>query len=189
MKVVGISGKARSGKDTVADLLMAKYAEQSGITHKYSFADPIKKACSELFGINIQMFYSGNRELILPEHGLSIRQIMQRFGTECMRGHFGEDFWIKKAECEFERIKEISENEQYAPVSLIVIPDVRYCNEADLIRKYGTIIHVDRDDVPDEVGDTGHTSEVGIARHMDDIMIDNNGTLEDLIEKVYDLDL
>lgn len=180
MKIIGLTGRARSGKDSVADLLIAKHTVvHDTLSVKYSFATELKEACASLFDLNIQMFYQGNRELIIPEYGLSIRQIMQRFGTDAMRGTFGDDFWVNKIE------RKILSDDK---VDLLIIPDVRFENEAALVRKYGSLMHVIKDDVKD-VGDEGHASESGVLFKEGDVLIDNNGTLEDLVKTVDKINL
>jgi len=45
--IIGITGKKRSGKDTVASCLVENY-----MFVKYSLADPIKEACKDIFGFS-----------------------------------------------------------------------------------------------------------------------------------------
>lgn len=51
--VVAVMGKAGAGKDTVADLILSRV----GYGIKYSFADPLKEMCSEVFDIPIEWMY------------------------------------------------------------------------------------------------------------------------------------
>ena len=176
-KVIGIHGFARSGKDTVADYIVDKDIYKA----KYSFAYPLKNAVSGLFGIPREDLDGDNREVILPEWGLSIRQILQRFGTESMRDVFGEDFWLKKAQQTVDRA------EVEFGIKQLIIPDVRFANEAEFCRENGILIHVVRPDADGKVGDVGHASEGGIIPEEDDHLIFNDGTLEDLYKKVDEI--
>lgn len=174
-KVIGISGKARSGKDTVADYI----AERLEYAKRYSFAGPLKEAVSNLFDIPLNDLNEGDREKILPEFGLSVRQILQRFGTECMREQFDQDFWINKAK---RNVSKLSDEE------IIVISDVRFENEAKFCREDGILIHVQRPSLSGEVGDAGHASENGV--HIDnesDYIIINDGSIQDLHRKIDDI--
>ena len=173
-KVIGIHGFARSGKDTVADYII----DNDKNVLKYSFANPLKSAVSSLFNIPREDLDGDNREVVLPEWGLSIRQILQRFGTESMREVFGEDFWLKKAQQTVDRI------EKQFGIYQHVIADVRFENEADFCRKNGILIHIERPDVDGAVGDIGHASEGGINLNTSDYHINNDGDLEDLYKKV-----
>lgn len=185
-KVIGIHGFARSGKDTIADYLVDKTLfrpstgemESDHLYKKYSFADPLKEAVSMLFNIPLNDLYEGDREKVLPKWGLSIRQILQRFGTESMRNVFGEDFWLKKAQSQVDNLED--------DITLI-IPDVRFGNEADFCRENGILIHVVRPDADGKVGDVGHASEGGIIPEEDDHLIFNEGSLEELYTEVDDV--
>lgn len=170
-KVIGISGFARSGKDTVALHIIGS---DFGIL-KYSFADPLKEAVSKLFNIPLLDLYEGDREVELPEWGLSVRQILQRFGTESMRNNFGDNFWIKKAQVYVDNL---------SGDQILVIPDVRFENEADFCRDNGILIHVERPDADGVVGDANHASESGIQFQNGDYHINNNGSLEELYTQV-----
>jgi len=172
-KVIGISGFARSGKDAIGEYITSNY----GHYDKYSFADPLKEAVSNLFNIPLIDLYEGDRETILPEWGLSVRQILQRFGTECMRNNFGNDFWIKKAQTIVDELGNLK----------LVLPDVRFENEADFCRENGILVHIVRPDADGKVGDIGHASESGITQLKTDYYIHNNGTLEELYEKIDNL--
>ena len=57
--IIGLSGKKRVGKDTVADYLVSKYG-----FIKYSFADPIKAVAKILFGFSENQLYGNNKEEI-----------------------------------------------------------------------------------------------------------------------------
>ena len=173
-KVIGISGFARSGKDTIADYI--KNINESYVG--YSFAKPLKNAVANLFGIPREDLDGDNREVILPEWGLSIRQILQRFGTESMRNNFGDDFWIKKAQITFD--KAIKQHGNFN----LVISDVRFENEAQFCRDNGILIHVKRHSATGEVGDAGHASESGITIEDDDYIVENNQGLPELYEQV-----
>ena len=55
MKIVGLAGKARSGKDTIADII--KECDKSGDgCYLYSLAVPLKNAASAMFGVELSHF-------------------------------------------------------------------------------------------------------------------------------------
>lgn len=63
-----------------------------------------------------------------------------------------------------------------------VVSDVRFENEAALIRQRGgTLIHISRDNA--QVVNP-HISEVGVIVHKDDLILRNNGTLEQFLNSV-----
>lgn len=53
--IIGVSGRARSGKDTIAKIMIDKFGFK-----KASFADPLKEFCSNAFEIPINYFYDDN---------------------------------------------------------------------------------------------------------------------------------
>ena len=62
MKLIGLTGKARSGKDTVANYLF----NQHGYT-RIAFADPVKLAAQQVFGLtHEQTWVEGLKEVEIP---------------------------------------------------------------------------------------------------------------------------
>ena len=55
LKIIGLMGKARSGKDTVASYL---FLAGAGTCKKLAFADKLKEIVAEMFDIKIEDFYS-----------------------------------------------------------------------------------------------------------------------------------
>jgi len=166
--LVGLTGKARSGKDTVGDYLF----QEHGFV-RYAFADPLKAAASEAFGIPLSQLYGEHgydREVVLPEWGMSCRQILQDFG-KAMRDVFVDDFWIQRATMELSLLSEMN----------TVITDVRYPNEVQFIReREGIILGIQRPASSVEV--RAHDSEkmADELEQVADIVLTNDGTIEDL---------
>ena len=75
--LIGLTGKKRSGKDTVADYLK----DEVGF-FKYALADPMKKACEEIFYMDESQLWGDRKEEIDPRYGVTPREIMQVFATE-----------------------------------------------------------------------------------------------------------
>lgn len=174
-QLIGLHGLARSGKDTAAD-----YLQNYGFK-KYSFADPLKECLKVLFGWNDDHVYGDLKECPDPSFQSmpTPRQMMQLLGTEFIREKVDYNFWIKRAE-QFCR-------ENYGP---IVIPDVRFENEADFIIKNGGIvvkIEGGYEGMQQIQGISGHASEAGIPEHYFDRTIVNDGTLDELYTKIQKL--
>lgn len=105
------------------------------------------------------------------------RHLMQTLGTEWGRDKLYADVWIDV----FEHRAETSPR--------VVCSDVRFHNEADRIRKMGgTLIKIDASERLGVNEDT-HRSEAEIDEIETDIVIENNGTLEDFLEKVREVQL
>ena len=162
MNVIGLAGLAGSGKDTVADIICGELGYR-----RLAFADPIKLAAIELFGLtHYQISTRALKEQPVPYWGLSPREIMQRLGTEVCR-LIHPDTWTRYAK---RRICTQAANGW-------VITDCRFDNELVMVRELGgQVWWIDRETTPV----SGHASESSIAAHDCDLVIDNNGTLEDL---------
>ena len=174
--IIGFAGKKGCGKSTAATHLCQKL----GFV-KHSFADPLKAMTYQFikgFGysdMDVDHYMRVDKEFPIPLIGRSARLIMQTLGTEWGRNCIRDDVWVR-----VERYRLISTKAQW-----IVYDDIRFENEAELIRdKGGVIIHIDRDDLVDP---DHHASERGIINHDDDLFIDNDA--DDVKDFLFDLDL
>lgn len=168
--LIGITGKAGAGKDTVADILVGKL----DYIH-LSFAGPLKEALSVL-GIGEPT--RALKETNLPGKPYSYRLAAQTLGTEWARS-LDTNFWVGLA---LDRVKEWNSRGR----ENIVFSDVRFDSEAEMIRANGgkVILVTGR---AYEVANPGHASEAGISSVLIDAAVDNTGTLCDLNEQVLDL--
>jgi hypothetical protein len=160
--LIGIAGRARSGKDTVAHFIVAAVG---GYT--YSFADPIRAMLRPL-GVDMSdPYWQQHKEAVIPALGVSPRRLMQTLGTEWGRELIHPDLWLMLAQQRLLR---------HGPG--MVVPDVRFENEAAWIRTHGgRIIHLYRESAEEVVA---HKSESGIGVDPSDVRLFNDGTLEEL---------
>lgn len=170
---------------------------------KVAFADSLKDTLSVLFGIPVEKFYerdfkehfyikgleiTDTPDNILDEdsfikmlnkkdfsflktHFITIRQLLQCFGTEIVRGLFGNAFWAERAmKHNFDKM---------------IITDLRFKVELEAVRKRnGLVLYIDNPNcIPEQ-----HASESEVLEMKDnhdfDFIIENNGTLEDLFNKI-----
>lgn len=119
--LIGLLGPAGAGKSTVAKHLVTKYGARC-----YSLANPLKAIAHDAFGFNTAQLYGTQeqKEAIDPRYGMSCRQFLQRLGTEGIRKHLGADIWTQTC------LRKIAMERP----PLAVIEDVRFINEAKLIR-------------------------------------------------------
>jgi hypothetical protein len=123
MIIIGISGKAMSGKDTSANYLKRKIKNRP--VHIVRFAGGLKVICSKCFNIPLEDFekpdIKKNRRI---ENGMTLRDALQHLGTNVFR-NMDSNCWINWWKSVIE--DEISKQ------SVVIVPDVRFRNEADLI--------------------------------------------------------
>lgn len=171
-RLIGLAGKARSGKDTAAGFLVARGWTRLG------FADEVKAMALDIDPIVDEWGGPIRLSTVVRNHGWEnakavpeVRRFLQRLGTEGIRARDPE-FWVRVA---MARATEIS-----GPV---VFTDVRFANEADAIRAAGgTVVHVVRP-LPGLDGDQGaHASEC-IDFPVDHVLV-NNGDLTQLEQRI-----
>lgn len=163
--IIGLTGKARSGKDTVAEHLHEAYK-----FHHYWFSKPMKEAAASIFGWSDAHLYGDLKEEIDTRYGVSPRVALQTLGTEWGRNTINSDLWILRAQKEMEQHTNI------------VISDCRFDNEAEaIIAAGGIVIEISRDNANQVAA---HSSESGISPHLVNYHIENNGTLPELYRAV-----
>jgi hypothetical protein len=163
--LIGITGSARSGKDTAADF----YCDSFGFI-KYSFALPLKEAIKVMFSLNEEHVNGDLKEVVLDDLGVSPRYLMQTLGTEWGRNTVNNDVWLLAA-------KRNLQNSPALDNLGVVIPDVRFENEADFIRENGgLLLHISREN---KVQVLNHASENGVSIKPGEHCIENNGSIDD----------
>ena len=166
--IIGITGPARSGKDTFAGILISDF----GFT-RVALADPLRRMVASLTGLSFaQLLDSPEKEIAHPKlGGISPRRAMQTLGTEWGRDIIWRDLWVEHAMDQAE-----------AAGSAVVIPDVRFENEAEAIRaRGGVVVHMKRPALNIQV--EAHASEAGVRLRFQDWMVLNDQGMEQLRDK------
>ena len=167
MVIIGLTGPAGCGKDTVADHL----ASELGYA-RYAFADPLRAALVAGLGIDPACFT--NRDLKEKPHvlyGVSPRRMLQTLGTEWGRKLIADDVWLRRAAL-------FAHQAARKGSKALVISDVRFENEAAWVRKQGLLLHIHR---PDVGAVETHASEAGVSFVAGaDARIENTSTVQAL---------
>lgn len=168
--VIGVTGRAGAGKNLVASMV--------GVGVVIGLADPLYAALSSLLGIpEVLLRDRSFKERVIPWLGQSPRQLLQTLGTEWGRDSVKPDIWLQLCQ---RRISMLQEN----GVACIVVADVRFENEAEMIRSMGgQVWHVRRPEVDQD--EPAHSSEAGIEAKDGDVVILNDGTVDDLRHRVF----
>lgn len=169
-KLIGLTAPARAGKDTVGGILAKNYGAQL-----VAFANPLREGLRTMIpGLTDEHFFGSLKEVEIPWLGKSPRQMMQTLGTEWGRNSVNQDLWLLIAKKTIQRHM----NNYYH----VAVTDVRFENEAEMIRDMGgQVWHIRRGSAPRV---SAHLSEAGVRVQASDVVIDNNGSLEQLEESV-----
>ena len=179
MQLIGLTGRAGCGKDTVANFLM----ETHGFV-QIALADPLRDGLNAMLGITSEQVYRRDlKEAPIDWIGLSPRQLMQTLGTEWGRNHVAPDIWLRVAA---RRIEKYRQAKPCLHIAGIVVSDIRFENEAEWLRAQGgKVWHIRRH--------TGAQLAEIIAKHVSENLIKakagepriyNFGTITDLEEQV-----
>lgn len=184
--VIGIIGRKKCGKNTVAQYI-ENFSEYK--VFNLAFADDIKQICTNLFDFpNETFFYNENlKEIIHIDYcDFTPREILQKFGNDCIKKTFGKDFWIKKIQ---RKINSIIENHKNQKI-LITLSDCRFENEIRfLLNFYNTkLIYIDSE-IRLGLNKDSHVSEKEIYKiknkfEKDIFFIDNNKSIIAFEEKI-----
>ncbi len=171
-KIFLLAGKARSGKDTVAQIINNYYESQGKKAVLLRFTDYIRGYCQKIAG------WDGDDKT-------KPRELMQTLGTDIVRNQINKDFFINRL-CE-----DIMVYKYYFDV--IIVSGARFPNELDIPKskfKNVNIIMVERPNFVNELTDKQkkHITEHALENYKNyDYLIKNDGDLNNLKEKIITL--
>lgn len=118
------TGKAQSGKNYIARELNKALTSEHKTVLELSFAYKLKSFISTLFNMPIEEVDKWKlNEQPFTANGTTMREILQRFGTDIMRKHVDKDYWIK-----FVATRIVNTDYNY-----YLITDYRFPNELDVV--------------------------------------------------------
>lgn len=163
MKIIGITGRKYSGKTTAARLFEKSIAAP---TVQISFADSLKEEVAKACSVTVE-FVEQNKSLFRP--------MLQWYGTDLKRNLVSQNYWI-------DRLREkLTHIDNYT--AAVLIPDVRFLNEASFISSLGGILIRIKRPETDNAKDS-HLSETEQDQILVDYSLENDGTLIDLKNKI-----
>ena len=187
--IIGVTGKARSGKDTFSKFFAESLFDATGRRFiLMAYAHELKKRVQRDFDLSYEQLWGDEKESPderyrkydtkpyssclgnpkLPSGYWTAREILQAYGQFFRTIDY--NFWVK------ELFRTISENE----FENVIVTDVRHPNEADPIRDSGGyIIKVTRDNKQKIHGDQ-HISEIAMDDYQADFNISNDYELDGL---------
>jgi hypothetical protein len=260
--IIGINGKIGSGKDTIGDIIQKICITNDGPEFEVKkFAGKLKQIASLLTGIPVEKFEDQEfkKTLLSPEWGtvrpnvlntipvfenvqfnemMSVRELLQKLGTEAMRDGLHENVWVNALFADY--VPVVKEWDEFGNDILVEYPswcitDMRFPNELEAVKeREGITIRVVRNnntkysdekvkailkdmgyvdlsdgvweelatnegftwfetfklwtwDETDNNNESLHPSETALDDAEFDYEIINDGTIEDLIEKVKEI--
>lgn len=168
MKIICVSGKARAGKDTSAQIFENILREQGNKVLVAHYADLVKYICKTFFG------WDGEKD----ERG---RTLLQMVGTECVRSK-APDYWV-----DF-----IIDILNFFPDvwDYVIIPDCRFPNEINRLTQEGfdaSLVKVVRPGYESGLTEEQkkHASEIALDNYNADYTIYNDAGFRELEDKVW----
>lgn len=122
--IIGISGYARAGKDTLADSLLMELSRRGNLTAKLKFATALKRALKDACAaVGVPINFETEDEFVK----IKIRALMVEFGRTCRS--FDQDCFVKKTILEMDKLFGLG-------LQVAIISDLRYTNEGRLLREF-----------------------------------------------------
>jgi hypothetical protein len=183
--IIGLSGYAKSGKDTVAEMIQEIHPDKWEVK---KFSGKLKVIASILTGIPAHQFEDQEfKSSMLGEewwknygdfyHQTTVRDFLQILGTDAIRNGLHTNAWVNALMADY-KPKKMSE---YNPSSWI-ITDCRFPNEAEAIKdRGGMIVRIDR---PGIAPVNAHPSETALDKWDFDYKIANASDLISLKQSV-----
>lgn len=174
--IIFFTGKAQSGKNYIASCFHQEKEKQGFTVCEIAFADLLKEYVCTLFDISLEELNKLKlEEKPFTENGLTMRQLLQRFGTELFRERCDRDFWIKAV------AKKIVKTDY----DYYLITDLRFPNELTVINycadydtsgcayKHKVVMVINGDTIKSSY----HRSEQYVDSMPSDIVINNTNHL------------
>ena len=142
-KLIGISGKIKSGKDTLLDAAKELFGDRAV---RVGFSDKLKEIASDVSGDPIELFQTQEGKTGLMDSKwvnssgsiMTRREFLQKLGTEVRVG-VCPNFWVNAY---LTKIKYIWDSN---PDTIIFTPDCRFFNEVNcVIENGGRVIRINR---------------------------------------------
>lgn len=191
MLKIALSGKAKSGKNTVSDMIIKILKLCPSEFRADAFANPIKQMIQEMFpGCNTEGLY-GSSELrqnqitsILDIYNVNTLPTTYRQASIDI-GRLGRsyhpDFWVWRARMNFDKASANPALKAY------IISDQRFPNEREWLKSEGFVLcRVARREAA-KIDDISETIQDQQPDELFDFILDNNSTMIDLEKQVKEM--
>lgn len=176
MNILGLTGYKQAGKTTLAGVAVVDFGFQ-----RIGFADELKEMVEKMWpAFTFAHIWGDRKEEVLEEYGKTAREVLQHVGTDMFRA-YDPDVWVR---CMRRRIHAylMRMGNSARP---IIIDDIRFDNEAALIRELGgqvwEVVRKDPQSKKRRKKDI-HPSELGLLASSVDMVILNAFGMEEYLE-------
>lgn len=195
MQVICLIGKKRVGKDTVSNIIQTYDPEY----RQFALADPIKDIARIMFSFTDAQLFDADKDTLDTHWGIRPRDFFEKFGTDIMQFDIYKylpgleyhvpkrQFWVQSL---INKIKKIE-------FQKVIITDIRGLHELETIKNTfpnTQFIKIIRNnallsDITTESSEIHITQQEPDSIPLDkiDYLIENNGTLDELHEKVKNI--
>lgn len=175
MQLIGLLGRSRAGKDTIAEIICT-LSKPTPFQCVY-IAKPLKDAMANMYGFDQSQLYGPLKDVLDDRYGMSPREICHKWSTHLMKLH-GGNFLVSRTFQDYDMFKAKNGVQPFWIVS-----DVRFTHDCEAIKKRGGIIwKVTRPILPFTIQSESHIDHLPCDEH-----ILNDSTKEQLYKKVEHL--
>jgi len=173
--IIGLVGNLGCGKDYITNNYLLPYLGKENC-QIISFGDSLK--------VELLVHMRTNFDKLYVSKDKKTRKLLQFYGTDIMRKKHGDDIWIRYLDS-WIKVHKLRKKKFF------IIPDVRFENEANYIKKNkGILIKIDAKDrnidkineekLSDEIN---HVSETSLKNIICDLYLDNSKNNQDNVVK------
>lgn len=180
MYKIAVSGKANSGKNTTANLILDTL-DGGVVGDTIAFADPIKEIIRIMFPhVKKKHLYGSSKFRSTVIQGavdksgkpLTIRQALIEIGTGMGRG-MNDSIWLDVFDHRFAKLVKGGDN-------AVIVTDVRFPNEFSHLKNAGFFLIRIKRTTDMVINHSSETDQDSIKDEDFDFVLNNNGTLEDI---------
>jgi len=188
MKLIGLSGKLGSGKNYIAEKVIAPHFKDKYNILIIGFGDQVK---NELYARDTKLTYN----LLHDNKTFESRKKLQEYATENGRDKYNQDMWVRGLDIQIQTFCKRSPKE-----CLIIICDVRFINEAEYIKNNnGLLFRIEaeqrtnirymkesNEDQEKYNKICSHISETNLDNYIFDYIINNDNILDtNFLNNIY----
>lgn len=168
--IIAMSGYARSGKDTAANIIVENYPNFK----IKKFSGKLKEIASILTGIPARMFEEQRfKEQQLNGWDMTGRELLQKLGTDAIRDGLHRDAWVMALFSEYHA----GEN--------WIITDCRFPNEYEYVKMFGgKVVRIIRSGIE---AVNAHPSETALDDYSFDYQLENHYGIDELHSNVFEM--